>query len=129
MKIEFHLCWKWERSPPRPYRHLKFTSFHGLLATHGRAHLPFIIRPIHHLSYLINKLQFLNIYSVLLVKELNNVYNQPTNIWTLTLLKDVSGAGCYCFQVFINTAVCSLSVDVQLCFVIEDNILVAPVFV
>jgi len=45
----------------------------------------------------------------------------------LRTLKDVSGAGR--FQVFINTAVCTLSVDVQLGFVIEDNVLVAPVLV
>jgi len=47
----------------------------------------------------------------------------------LRIIKDVSGAGCHCFQVFVNTAVSSLSVDVHLGFPIEDNILVTPVFV
>ena len=28
--------------------HLKFTSFHGLFAPYGKAHSPFIVRPIRH---------------------------------------------------------------------------------
>ena len=47
----------------------------------------------------------------------------------LRILKDVSGAGCYLAATVSNTAVRTLSVDVQLGFVIEDNILVAPEFV
>ena len=35
-----------EHFPQRPFRHLKFTSFHGPFATHGRAHSPLMVEPI-----------------------------------------------------------------------------------
>ena len=84
----FPTVFEWERecSPLRPSRRLKFASFHGLFATHGRAHSPLMVRHIRlgfrHLyskhNKLILKQQTVSVFT--LIKLIINIRSQLVSV-------------------------------------------------